>query len=261
MSNQEFSDSFDTLLNSYSRSAQFGEQASKADIVLDEFEKSVLLTKAQEELVIDLYTGKNAYGDSFESSEEVRRNLASLVMDAELSPETNTTNIKLGGAHTTFYTLPDGSGEKPAVWYIVYEEAVLSTDKEKNGCKASVEEDKEKGITGKRSVMEVVPVTHDEYHKIKKNPFRGPNSRRALRLDLSNNMVEIICKYDVSKYCLRYITKPSPIILTDLGDNLEIRGEHIEMPCKLHESLHDKILERAVLMAIQSRGNSIKENK
>jgi hypothetical protein len=44
MTTREFSDSFDTLLNSYANKAAFGEDTSKADIRLDEYEKSVLLT-------------------------------------------------------------------------------------------------------------------------------------------------------------------------------------------------------------------------
>ena len=46
MNTQEFSTEFDTLLNSYNTIAPFGEQSSKAEIVLDEYEKSVFMTKA-----------------------------------------------------------------------------------------------------------------------------------------------------------------------------------------------------------------------
>ena len=51
MTIQEFSNTFDTLLNSYNTTAQFGEPASKREIVLDEYEKSVLLTQAQDIIV------------------------------------------------------------------------------------------------------------------------------------------------------------------------------------------------------------------
>jgi hypothetical protein len=44
MTIQEFSNSFDTMLNSYNSQPQFGEQANRLDIILDEYEKSVLLT-------------------------------------------------------------------------------------------------------------------------------------------------------------------------------------------------------------------------
>lgn len=65
MTTQEFSDSFDTLLNSYNTQAQFGNQTSIRDIALDEYEKSLYLTKAQEEVVVNLYNGKNHYKDSY----------------------------------------------------------------------------------------------------------------------------------------------------------------------------------------------------
>lgn len=62
MTIQEFSNAFDTLLNSYDTQSQFGEQASKREIVLDEYEKSFYLTKAQEEVVVNFYNGKNQIG-------------------------------------------------------------------------------------------------------------------------------------------------------------------------------------------------------
>lgn len=58
MTTREFSDSFDTLLNSYANKAAFGEDTSKADIRLDEYEKSVLLTQAQD-LVVKSYFYNN----------------------------------------------------------------------------------------------------------------------------------------------------------------------------------------------------------
>ena len=51
MTTQEFSNTFDTLLNSYNTYGLFGEQASRGEIVLDEYEKSVLLTQAQDIIV------------------------------------------------------------------------------------------------------------------------------------------------------------------------------------------------------------------
>ena len=48
MTRQEFSDTLTTMLNSYNTQANFGEQASKREIVLHEYEKSVLLTQAQD---------------------------------------------------------------------------------------------------------------------------------------------------------------------------------------------------------------------
>jgi hypothetical protein len=107
--------------------------------------------------------------------------------------------------------------------------------------------------------MEVVPVTQYEYHKIRKNPFRGANDRRALRLDLSEGVVEILSNYDVSEYYVRYLRKLNPIILEDLPNGITIGHSssfagNKRTPCELHEGLHHRILELAVQMALQSKG-------
>ena len=47
---KEFSDSFDTLLDSYANTAQFGDTISREDIALDEYEKSLFLTDIIENL-------------------------------------------------------------------------------------------------------------------------------------------------------------------------------------------------------------------
>ena len=47
--------------------------------------------------------------------------------------------------------------------------------------------------------MDVYPVTQDDYNKTKRNPFRGANDRRALRLDLSDGVIEIVCIFTLSR--------------------------------------------------------------
>ena len=236
---QEFSSQFDTLLNSYARTASFGEQDSPASIELDEYEKSLFLTNAQDEVVISLYSGRNSAGSGFEETEEVRRYLSKLISEAYLNPITTTDGKPLGIESTSkFFTLPED------VMFITYESVNVS-----------------EGKCGNSTSMEVVPVRQDEYHKIKNNPFRGANDRRALRFDLSEGNVEIVCKYVVDKYYIRYLKQLDPIILTPLKEGIDIKGKTEVTDCKLDESLHYKILERAVQMALQSRGLYKTENK
>lgn len=230
MTTQEFSDSFDVLLNSYISNIEFGNGQSRNDITLDEYEKSVFLTNAQEEIVISLYNGKNQFGDSFEKTEEIRRYLSSLI-------KTYTTSDKLEGykglsKSSVFFNLP------PDLWFITYESVNLKDDN--LGCMEG-------------NSIAVIPVTQDEYHRIRKNPFRGSNERRALRFDLGEGAVEIISKYDVENYLVRYISKPAPIILTDLPDWLSINGVNKKTECELNPVIHRAILERAVKLAILSR--------
>lgn len=87
MTNQEFSDSFTTLLNSYNTQAQFGEEASRADISLDEYEKSVLLTQAQD-LVVKSYFDRNfnQQGEGFDDSTRRQVDFSSLIRVALLTP-------------------------------------------------------------------------------------------------------------------------------------------------------------------------------
>lgn len=241
MTIQEFSNGFDTLVSSYSATADFGHETSRLSLAFDEYEKSQFLTIAQEELVVNLYTGNNSKGESFESSEEIRRYLANLVVDKNLKPITNTSGTPLGLSTTSkFFTLPDN----PKVWFIIYEAVIISNGK----------------CEGKTS-MKVYPVRHDEYQNIKDNPFRGANDRRALRLDLSEGNIEIVCKYNVTDYYIRYIMKLTPIVLVDLSDGLSINGISNATDCQLHEALHHRILERAVMLALQSKGININKER
>ena len=77
MSTEEFSNEFDTLLSSYATEELFGKVPNT--IELNEYEKSVFLTNAQEEVIIDAYNGKGDFINSYEKSEEIRRYLSSLV--------------------------------------------------------------------------------------------------------------------------------------------------------------------------------------
>jgi hypothetical protein len=236
---QEFSHQFDTLLNSYAISPEFGHSDSPTTIELDEYEKSLFLTNAQEELALSLYNGRNSSGLSFEETEELRRYLSPLVQEAELEPIVSTTGKPIGmGSKSKFFTLPED------LWFITYE----SVDVSDGQC------------IGNTS-MDVYPVRQDEYHKIKKNPFRGANDRRALRLDLSDGVVEIISKYTVAEYYVRYLRKLKPIILANLGNENSIDGYNTAMNSEVHESLHQRILEIAVQMAIQSRGYTNNRDK
>jgi hypothetical protein len=220
------------MLNSYSTQAQFGEQASKRDITLDEYEKSVLLTKAQEELVMSYYDGKNIYGDSFEATEELRRQLDSLV-----KTKVYTTQDMIEGTgvsnNSVFFQLPSDLA------FITMEQ--ITYNDESLGC-----------YNGSR--INVQPTRQDEYNKIKNNPFRGATKYKALRLDAGDGIVEIISKYQVGNYLIRYVSKPEPIILEDLPDGLTIEGVSVATECKLNSILHKIILERAVLMALRAKG-------
>lgn len=213
MTNPEFSIEFDILYNNISSNKAPG---------LNEYEKSVFLTKAQEQIVTELYSGRNNTYSSFEETEEQRRYLHSLITTSSLEESTDTDDIIT--SNSSIYKLPEN------IMFITYETALITGNKE----------------------VTVYPVSQDELSKIIKNPFRGPSNNRVLRLDLGNNSIEVISNYDITKYLIRYIRKPNPIILVDLEDELSINGVTEESACELDSSLHRTILDRAVALALQT---------
>ena len=80
MTTKEFSDMFTTMLNSYNTQAEFGEQASHREIVLDEYEKSVILTQAQD-IVVKSYFDKtlNPQNQGFDDSARRQVDFSSLI--------------------------------------------------------------------------------------------------------------------------------------------------------------------------------------
>lgn len=230
MTTEEFSNEFDILIDSYRRFKAFDSKEELDSLEFDEFEKSIFLTKAQEEIVLELYNGKNPFKDSFEKTEEIRKYLNQLI-------KTYTTSDKISdstglSSNSVFFKLPED------LWFITYESVIFK--------------DEQLGCLNNTSAI-VVPVTQDDYFKILRNPFKTSNSRRVLRLDIENNIVEIISKYNIEKYLVRYISKPEPIILIDLPDDLSINSISVKTECKLNPVLHRAILELAVKMAVFSK--------
>lgn len=231
MTTKEFSSEFDTLLNSYSIPKEFGNTTSVNSIELDEYEKSVFLTQAQEELVIELYSGRNAANMSLERTEEVRRYLSNLIKDFSTS---TTVRGKEGlNKKSNFYLLPQD------VLFITYE-SINTTD-----------------LPNESTKIIVKPTTQDDFYYTNRNPFRKANPNKALRLDSGNNEVEIISSYDILKYNIRYLARPNPIILTNLND-LSINGIKVVTECELNPILHKEILNRAVDLAIKRFSISVK---
>ena len=215
MTTQEFSNEFDILYNNIMSNSAPG---------LNEYEKSVFLTLAQEAFVLDVYNGK--YNEnSFESTEEVSDYINTLVRQAQITDSTEGNGIS---KKSVFYQLPND------LWFITYESVILRDDA--LNCKNGQE-------------VIVKPITQDKYYSISKNPFRGANDRRVLRL-LSNNKAELISKYRIESYLIRYLSKPEPIILADLSSyGVTINDKTEVTECKLNPAVHRILLNRAVQLA------------
>ena len=225
MTLKEFSFEFDILYNSI---------MSDVAPSLNEYEKSIFLTQAQESLVTEMY-------NSYEATEGATEFLKELVLTVKPNPSPAPSLSPQGGKQ---YDLPKD------VLFIVFEEVKLQS--KKKSCNGDL-------ITGT-----VYPTTHDNLHTMLKNPFRGPKGDKVIRL-LQQDKIELYSGLEITDYLIRYIKRPRPIILVDLdeyteGLDGEYDGLHIgednngnpyfrKQECELNPALHRAILQRAVMLA------------
>ena len=225
MNVQEFSNSFDTLLQPYIAKESFSEQNNLA---FDEYEKSIFLTKAQEQIVLELY-------QELEQSEEVRKYLSNLIKTDNYAPIGEQDETLINNNFKSYKVEISND-----ILFMIYEQCTLSDE---NNC-----------INNK--IVSVVPTIHDNLDKVLKNPFKSPNSRKVIRLDFDNK-IELISKYNISNYKIRYLKKPNPIILVVLEDNLSINnGDTKVSNGETNPILHERIVQRAVQLAVQSKVKS-----
>lgn len=231
---------FDILYNNLSSNQAPG---------LNEYEKSFLLSQAQLELVQQCYSSASPTALSLEIDEKTRRALAQLIKtdikNVMTLKETKTgiytatdpddtlnsyTVTPLTDGDSYFFKTPD------RMMYITYESARLADSDLCNNAK----------------FVNCIPCKQDEFDKTYEDPFKGPTSKRVLRLDIDNDIVEIVSSYPLDKYKVRYVERPHPIILADLSDYEEtIDGEYSENACQLDESIQNMIVSIAANKAKQ----------
>ena len=240
-----------------------------------EYEKSVLLTQSQNDVIIALYNGLT--GDSFEETEEYTTYLSPLIRQAKMEPEVEPEEEELRTfphivEDSYIFKLPED------MMFRTYESCIITSEDDK--C-----------IGEGRNVI-IIPVTQDEFWRTYNDPFRGPNAHKVLRLayDITdqlslntdviifnsdggsdnidvttggqwvitsgaisvnhpNKYVELVSKFPIAQYKLRYVRYPDPIILEDLSDGLTIEGYSTRMPCALNPQIHERIVDGAVNLA------------
>lgn len=132
---------------------------------------------------------------------------------------------------------------------------------------------------------QVIPLSYETYTNLMSKPYKEPLKNQAWRLLVNNagsadseddgkKLAEIIMGHidaawdnnstKRTRYIIRYIRRPKPIIIAPLGTGVTIGGYNgsetevytqsgdgmsIVNPCELDESLHEEILQRAVELA------------
>ena len=282
----EFSNQFDILYNNITSNQAPG---------LNEYEKSVFLTKAQDEIVKNYFeasslgnTVKKGFDDTilrqmdFSSLMTTREYQDGIIGESTLDPR------------AIVYDIPENDNV-----YIVINESLHLMD--------------DNGVV--KGVRQVVPLSYLEYSRLMLKPFKQPVKNQAWRLitsgkrgelnktdanstiktrveiittnaDLNHytgNMVidlpeknidtsveDLIKDINISinepivtniRYVVRYVRKPRPIILTDLddiyGESLSINGHTKSSSCELSDIVQEAVLQRAVELAkISYEGNA-----
>lgn len=130
-------------------------------------------------------------------------------------------------------------------------------------------------VAKQERLLQIQPLDNLDYIKKMSKPFKQPTKNQAWKIQTkainNHNSIKLIYGYnnDFIEYNLRYIKRPTPIILTAIGEeNLSIRGyvggiNNEETPvslgseispnkgltCLLDEEIHEEILQRAVELA------------
>ena len=153
----EFSNEFDVLYNSITSNQAPG---------LDEYEKSVFLTQAQEDIVRCYFDPKsNKVQEGFDGSQKRQYDFSSLIKTTELKSMREIMYIEEDNPNFNFPQLFDNKSIpflSPNNLFLTINESIIDT---KNN---------EKFL--------VVPITYDEYFRLKAKPYGMPLKRQAWRL-------------------------------------------------------------------------------
>ena len=198
-------------------------------------EISRFLTKAQERLVLHIMNPLgNKYVTGFEHTEKRRKDLSELVRNSTLTAaniSSDQTGVKPNG---TFFDLPSD------FLYTLDEEVLTSSTT----------------VCFDANRIEVRPITHNEYTKNKRNPFKKPDENLVWRMDFSKatstgpKRHELITNgtYTVDNYYIRYMRRPQPIITAVLTGN-GVDGVTAITDCELDAITHRSIIDEAVAIA------------
>lgn len=256
MTLDEFSNEFDIRYNNI---------ATNSAPNIDEYEKSVYLTRAQLQLVKNYFNPRgNKYQVGFEQSSKRRTELSNLVTSYNTLTTPQGGDIAKFSTDSKFFLIPSDV-------FLIVDETIYVKDEdcgevqsdliEGSGLSFNIEKEIISNIIKTHKSINVIPKTHDELRVQSRNPFKKVNKNKAWRIDYNfynyNSIfktVEIVYPFNVSLYSIRYVKFPEPIILVNLDDvfpneNLSIYGRNTENNCKLFESIHDEIIDRAVELA------------
>ena len=232
MNVSEFSLEFDVLYNNITSNLSPG---------LSEYEKSVFLTRAQEQIV------KNHFGIKSNPKQEGLNN--SIKRDTDFSTLFKTVSFNNNGI--TEILNPTNTLNTRVRRFTIKEDYLFIINEfceiEKQDSAGNVD----------TQLTTVVPLHYSEFARLNSGPYKEPNLHETWRIisdviTVNESTFDLYIRYNwtLINYIIRYIKKPNPIILEDLSiQNLTIDGKHAVSNCELNPILHQEVLDRAVELA------------
>ncbi len=294
MSVEEMDNMFDVLYNNITSNQAPG---------LNAYEKSIFLTKGQDEILKNYFNPKskgNNTQEGFDGSAKRQVDFSMLTTVATTSATSYTYSLvsdKTDKDNKPVYSRTETTAPKSTYSYTVAYDAEGNVLKDEKGNVLYIRNEgtdvsdfgtplfdmreNTKSITlpsklmyainemvevtrnDKKILLQVIPVKFDEYSRLMCKPYKRPLKYQAWRL--TNN--DVVNKADIvvgpsdtlTKYTIRYVRRPNPIIVSDL-DGLTIDGISHVSECELDPIIHTEILQRAVELAKIAWTNTGQDN-
>ena len=255
MTKEEMSNEFDILYNQVNSNQAPG---------VDEYEKTVFLTKAQDDVIKMYFDPRgNKFQEGFDGSQKRQYDFSTILTHTKLDRITDNT-------------------------YESYDPRALSFKLPKDFFLSTNESIVEKMNDREDIVYQIIPISYYDYGRLMQKPYKYPPKRSVWRLITENidtrsesktntssqnndvqqapkvnrTVCEIIGKFidpDKLQYRMRYVKKPLPILLEDFSASGLSIDSHTGNPandpdadanggisCKLPEGIHHEIVQRAV---------------
>jgi hypothetical protein len=233
MTNEEFSNQFDVLYNNIMSNQAPG---------LDEYEKSVFLTKAQDEIVKAYFNPRlNKTQEGFDANEKRQIDFSMITRSDTYNEEASFKESFFDNRENTKSVILNKD-----ILMFVNEYIIVSR-------KISDSQSKDTRLT-------VIPINYTEYSRLMSKPYKRPLNYQAWRI-LDNSAadgttttytkkVELVVGPNdtIKSYHVRFIKRPRAIRLIDF-DEVTLDGESTKQTCELDPILHQEILQRAVELA------------
>jgi hypothetical protein len=222
----QISDILDIRLNSF-----------EVPISVDEYEKSLYLTRAQKQIYKEMC-------DAFEVEEVIATWLHPFIVEWVTAPSVVKVIKETMLTNTTNIVVPDD------IYRVVWENAVLDSTDEKY---------KFKRVKVLKTRIAEIPYKQD-------NPFRQPNDKEILRIVTGNtdttNIFELMLPENttLAQYSCKYLKDIKPIILEALPDGLTIEGEIGPLNTEYSDEILEKIIDLAVVSILQDKTAISKQN-